>query len=69
MACAAELRSKPGTTFRYSDVSLFMVGAIVERVSGMKLEDFVQKEIYGPLKMTDTGYLPPAGKLDPHCAH
>jgi uncharacterized protein YbbC (DUF1343 family) len=64
MACAAELRSKPGTVFRYSDVNLFMIGAIVERVSGMKLEDFVQKEIYGPLKMTDTGYLPPSDKLD-----
>ncbi|HZQ48474.1 MAG TPA: exo-beta-N-acetylmuramidase NamZ domain-containing protein [Verrucomicrobiae bacterium] len=62
-ACAEKLWSKPGTTFRYSDVNLFMVGAIVERVSGMKLEDFVQKEIYQPLKMVDTGYLPPADKI------
>ena len=29
----------------------------------MPLQDFVQKEIYGPLKMTDTGYLPPKSKL------
>src|SRR5579884_47259 len=62
-ACAEKLRSKPGTVFRYSDVNLFLVGAIVERVSGMKLEDFVQKEIYQPLKMVDTGYLPPTNKL------
>jgi uncharacterized protein YbbC (DUF1343 family)/CubicO group peptidase (beta-lactamase class C family) len=62
MACATKLRSNPGTVFTYSDVNLFMVGAIVERVSGMKLEDFVQKEIYEPLKMTDTGYLPPKEK-------
>lgn len=62
-ACAEPLRSKPGTVFRYSDVNLFMVGAIVEHVSGMKLEDFVQKEIYQPLKMWDTGYLPPTNKL------
>lgn len=62
-ACAEKLRAEPETVFRYSDVNLFMVGAIVERVSGMKLEDFVQKEIYQPLKMTDTGYLPPADKV------
>ncbi len=63
-ASAEKLWSTPGETFRYSDVNLFMVGAIVERVTGMKLEDFVQKEIYKPLKMVDTGYLPPAGKVD-----
>lgn len=63
-ACAEKLRSKPGTTFTYSDVNLFMVGAIVERVSGMKLEDFVQKEIYQPLKMVDTGFLPPTSKRE-----
>ena len=62
-ACQEKLRSTPGTKFVYSDVNLFMVGAIVERVSGMKLEDFVQKNIYQPLKMVDTGYLPPASKL------
>jgi uncharacterized protein YbbC (DUF1343 family)/CubicO group peptidase (beta-lactamase class C family) len=62
-ACAEKLRSKPGTVIRYSDVNLFLVGAIVERVSGLKLEDFVQKEIYQPLKMVDTGYLPPTNKL------
>jgi uncharacterized protein YbbC (DUF1343 family)/CubicO group peptidase (beta-lactamase class C family) len=63
MASAEDLRTKPGSTFRYSDVNLILVGAIVERVTGEKLEDFVQKEIYGPLKMVDTGYLPPASKL------
>jgi uncharacterized protein YbbC (DUF1343 family)/CubicO group peptidase (beta-lactamase class C family) len=62
-ACAEKLQSTPGTVFKYSDINLFLVGAIVERISGMKLEDFVQKEIYGPLKMTDTGYLPSTNKL------
>ena len=62
MASASKLRNPPGKVFSYSDVNLFTVGAVVERVSGMKLEDFVQKEIYEPLKMTDTGYLPPKEK-------
>jgi len=62
-ACAEELQSTPGTAFKYSDINFFLLGEIVQRVSGTPLETFVQKEIYGPLKMTDTGYLPAADKL------
>ena len=62
-ACAVKLQSKPGTGFKYSDINFFLLGEIVQRVSGMPLEVFVQREIYGPLKMTDTGYLPPKEKL------
>jgi len=63
MACAEKLENKPGEKFVYSDINLFLVGEIVQRVSGKKLNDFVAKEIYEPLKMTDTGYLPPKKKI------
>jgi uncharacterized protein YbbC (DUF1343 family)/CubicO group peptidase (beta-lactamase class C family) len=62
-ACTERLENPPGTAFRYSDINFFMLGEIVQRVSHMPLEKFVQKEIYGPLRMTDTGYLPPKSKL------
>ena len=62
-ACAEELQSKPGTEFKYSDINFFMLGEIVQRVSGMPLEVFVHREIFAPLKMDDTGYLPPADKI------
>ena len=62
-ACAEKLQNKPGTVFKYSDINFFMLGEIVQRVSGEPLEVFVQKNIFGPLKMKDTGYLPPACKL------
>jgi uncharacterized protein YbbC (DUF1343 family) len=39
------------------------VGEIVARVSGLSLNEFCAKEIYGPLKMIDTGFLPPASKI------
>ncbi|MBI3875770.1 MAG: DUF1343 domain-containing protein, partial [Verrucomicrobia bacterium] len=61
-ACEEKLQTPPGTAFRYSDINLFLVGEIVERVSGMKLNEFCAKEIYGPLKMMDTGFLPPEPK-------
>lgn len=63
MACAEELQSPPGTVFRYSDINFFLLGEIVQRASGRKLEQFVAEEIYGPLQMRDTGYLPPTSKL------
>lgn len=63
MACELKLRNPPGTKFVYSDINLFLVGEIVQRVSGMKLNEFVAKEIYQPLKMVDTGYLPPKEKI------
>ena len=62
-ACAEKLQSAPGTAFRYSDINFFLLGEIVQRVSHRPLEEFVAREIYRPLKMADTGYLPPAAKL------
>ncbi|HEV2329028.1 MAG TPA: serine hydrolase domain-containing protein [Verrucomicrobiae bacterium] len=63
MACAIQLDAPPGTRFKYSDINFILLGEIVRRVSHTPLNKFVQKEIYGPLKMTDTGYLPPKSKL------
>ena len=62
-ACAEKLLSAPGTAFRYSDINFFLLGEIVQRVSHQPLEEFVAREIYQPLKMTDTGFMPPAAKL------
>ena len=62
-ACAEKLPSAPGTAFRYSDINFFLLGEIVQRVSHTQLEEFVAREVYRPLKMTDTGYLPPQAKL------
>lgn len=63
MACAVKLDAPPGTLYKYSDINFIMLGEIVRRVGKMPLNVFVQKEIYGPLKMTDTGFLPPKSKL------
>ncbi|HUD49695.1 MAG TPA: exo-beta-N-acetylmuramidase NamZ domain-containing protein [Candidatus Baltobacteraceae bacterium] len=63
MACAMKLKAPPGTEFRYSDINFFLLGEIVARVSGVPLNEFCAREIYGPLKMTDTGFLPPESKI------
>jgi uncharacterized protein YbbC (DUF1343 family)/CubicO group peptidase (beta-lactamase class C family) len=62
-ACAEKPISPPGTAFRYSDINFFLLGEIVQRVTHTPLEVFVAREIYRPLKMADTGYLPPESKI------
>ncbi len=62
-ACEIKLQSPSGRTFKYSDINFFLLGEIVQRVSGTPLEVFVQREVFQPLKMRDTRYLPPKEKL------
>jgi uncharacterized protein YbbC (DUF1343 family)/CubicO group peptidase (beta-lactamase class C family) len=62
-AAAETLITAPGTVFRYSDINFFLLGEIVQRVTKTPLEQFVAQEIFAPLHMVDTSYLPPAGKL------
>lgn len=57
-ACQEKVTNAPGSLFIYSDINFILLGEIVQRVSGRPLEDFVTTEIYRPLRMKDTRYLP-----------
>jgi len=50
---AAPLFDDPGTKYRYSEGG-DVLGRVIELVSGMKLQDFYQQRIFGPLGMKDT---------------
>jgi len=52
---AMPLVFEPGTSWNYS-VATDVVGRLVEVVSGMRLGDFLQKRILGPLGMNDTSF-------------
>src|ERR1044071_7937328 len=52
------LRNPPGTRFSYSDIGFITLGEVVKRVSGMPLDQFAQKNIFAPLRMTNTGFRP-----------
>jgi uncharacterized protein YbbC (DUF1343 family) len=53
------LKSAPGEQFNYSDVGFVVLQEIVERTSGTDLASFAADEIFAPLGMKDTGFLPP----------
>jgi uncharacterized protein YbbC (DUF1343 family)/CubicO group peptidase (beta-lactamase class C family) len=63
MAFADAPQEAPGSRFTYSDVNFIVLGALVERVSGETLDEYVQRHIFEPLKMTWTRYVPPAAWL------
>jgi beta-N-acetylhexosaminidase len=54
----------PGKKYMYSDVNMLMLQQIVQKVSGMDLNSFLQKNIYKPLGMNHTGYNPPKEYLN-----
>jgi CubicO group peptidase (beta-lactamase class C family) len=57
------LAYQPGTQWQYS-AAVDLQGAIVERISGQPLAEFMQQRIFGPLGMKDTAFFVPASKLD-----
>jgi len=46
----------PGSRFRYSNSGFVLLGYIIERVSGESYAMFLQKHIFTPLKLSNTGY-------------
>lgn len=46
----------PGEKFSYSGEGFVYLSKVVEKVSGMQLEDFMQKTVLYPLKMTNSSF-------------
>jgi uncharacterized protein YbbC (DUF1343 family)/CubicO group peptidase (beta-lactamase class C family) len=59
MAFAVKPDRPPGTAFRYSDINFIMMGALVEKLSGMTLDAYTEKYVFAPMGMDHTRFLPP----------
>jgi D-alanyl-D-alanine carboxypeptidase len=49
---------EPGKEFRYSNYGMILLGAIIERVSGLSYFDYVRTKVFEPAGMASTGSLP-----------
>ena len=58
MAAALPLQFEPGTKASYSNVGIDVAAAVVEKVSGIRWETFLQKRVFDPLGMKATGFWP-----------
>jgi uncharacterized protein YbbC (DUF1343 family)/CubicO group peptidase (beta-lactamase class C family) len=60
MAFAVTPISPPETRFVYSDINFIVLGALVERVSGVPLDSYCAHNVFAPLGMSHTRFRPPA---------
>ena len=65
-ALTTPLESGPGERYRYSDINFILLGALVETVTGEAEDVYVQQNVFAPLGMTETTYLPAAKVCGPH---
>ncbi len=50
------LNFEPGKKYQYSNSNYALLGAIIEKVSGISYEDFLRENIFKPLEMNSTGF-------------
>ena len=50
------LEFEPGDRFQYTNSGYFMLGMIIEKVTGVTYGDYLKKEFFLPLQMTSTYY-------------
>ncbi len=53
---AKPLEFAVGEKFKYNNSGYFMLGYIIEKISGQSYEAFLQENIFTPLKLANTGY-------------
>jgi D-alanyl-D-alanine carboxypeptidase len=49
---------EPGSQFAYSNYGFMLLGAVIERVTGMSYDDYIATNVLAPAGMTSTGALP-----------
>jgi len=60
MACEDKPAGPPGVLHVYSDINFILLGELVHRLSGQMLSDYARQNIFLPLGMKETTFLPPA---------
>lgn len=54
--CSGDLEFEPGSKYSYNNSGYFLLGAIVEKITGKTYEQALREMILDPLGMEDTGY-------------
>lgn len=51
-----DLEFEPGTQFSYNNSGYFLLGVLIEKVTGMAYDEALQTRIFDPLGLDDSGY-------------
>jgi len=63
-ALTTTLSADPGSRAEYSDIGFIILGAALERIAEESLDEFCQREVFGPLAMAHTTFNPPVNARD-----
>jgi CubicO group peptidase (beta-lactamase class C family) len=55
---ATPLVRDPGTQVEYSDLGFMLLGAVIQRLTGLTLPEYCKRYVFEPLGMSATGWLP-----------
>ncbi|MCG8468175.1 MAG: serine hydrolase, partial [Gemmatimonadetes bacterium] len=55
---------RPGSQTVYSDIGLMTLAFTIETITGRPLDDHLERTVFGPLGMSDTGFNPSASVAD-----
>jgi CubicO group peptidase (beta-lactamase class C family) len=61
--CSINLLYLPGTSRIYDDLGYILLGLIIESITGLTLDKYCQSEIFEPLGMSETMFVPPKALL------
>jgi len=50
---------KPGTKYQYSNSGMLVLGAIIEKITGMDYQEYLKKQLLDPIGMKDSGIFYP----------
>ncbi|BBZ01926.1 serine hydrolase [Mycolicibacterium chitae] len=65
-ALGAWVVAEPGERFHYSDIGFIILGALLEKITGEPEDVYIERNVFAPLGMSDTYYLPVAKACGPH---
>jgi CubicO group peptidase (beta-lactamase class C family) len=51
-----DMKFAPGERFSYSNGGYILLGVVIEALTGMRYQDFVEQEIFQPIGMRQSGY-------------
>lgn len=63
-AASQTLIYSPGTEYKYSNLGISLLGAIIEEASGNSYQEFIERSIFTPLGMDHSSVDPPVHEVD-----
>ena len=50
------MQFSPGEKFSYNNMGFILLGRVIEKVSGMRFQDYIEEKVFGPAWMRSSGY-------------